>query len=304
MPRAGEIGLSILDFGHPGTAVDLVADADGLGYTRYWIGEHHSKWQCPNPLLLGALLAGISSGIRLGSGGVCLRYHSPYRVAEDARLVEYMLPGRFDLGVTRGLSLDQPRLNALLDGRPADSDHLGRLGELHGLVTGRLPQGHPLFQRTLPFESGPPMWVLGGSLESARWAAEKGTGFCISLHHLTDRSVAPSILDEYRRSFVASPEFEEPAAIAAVSVLCSSSEKIARTLHDRLAQLATRESFVPPQITGSAKKCARKLEDLAASCAVDEIMILDFFPTQMAKYRLQMYETLARQMCLPPRAQP
>src|SRR5687768_11547045 len=64
------VELSVLDFDTPGTVVDLVSVLDGLGYCRYWLGEHHSHFQCANPLLLGALLAGTTEGIRVGSGGV------------------------------------------------------------------------------------------------------------------------------------------------------------------------------------------------------------------------------------------
>src|ERR1700704_1405344 len=95
--------------------------ADQSGYRRFWLGEHHSPWQCPNPLLLGALLAATSEGIRIGSGGGGLDYRSPYQVAEDARLIELMVPGRFDFGVTRGLPLAPELRDAMLDGRTADT---------------------------------------------------------------------------------------------------------------------------------------------------------------------------------------
>jgi alkanesulfonate monooxygenase SsuD/methylene tetrahydromethanopterin reductase-like flavin-dependent oxidoreductase (luciferase family) len=115
------VDLSILHFGHVGAVVDFMNEADDLGYARLWLGEHHSHWQCTNPLLLGALLAATSGGIRIGSGGVCLDYQSPLRIAEDARLIEYMLPGRFDLGVTRGLKLPPETRDAMLDGRPPEA---------------------------------------------------------------------------------------------------------------------------------------------------------------------------------------
>jgi luciferase family oxidoreductase group 1 len=295
------VHLSILDFNHPGAAVDLMAEADGLGYHRYWIGEHHSKWQCPNPLLLGALLAATSVGIRLGSGGICLGYHSPYRIAEDARLIEFMLPGRFDLGVTRGLPLDPGRLKALLNGRPDDVDYFEKLSELHGLLTGRLAENHPLYKRTLPLESGPPMWVLGGSLNSARWAARSGTGFCISLHHLPDSATAPVLSEEYYRGFVASPEFEEPSLIVVVSMICAVSDRSARLFQNRSLQESSKAPLAKPTIMGSAENCAERLGAVARSCTVDEIMILDLLPAELKQERQSMYQELARQMNLTPR---
>ena len=200
--------LSILDFGPAGDAVDLMGAADESGYRRYWLGEHHSDTQCANPLLLGALLAATSEGIRVGSGGVCLDYRSPWQVAEDARLIELMVPERFDLGVTRGLRLPPELREAILDGRPAETlrNHTEKLADLHGFVTGRLPAGHPLAGR-LFLEPGPPMWVLGTGDETARWAGAHGTGFCFSLHHAPADRDGPAVLAEYRRSFVPSPSF-------------------------------------------------------------------------------------------------
>jgi len=201
------VDLSILHFGHVGAAVDFMSEADRLGYARFWLGEHHSDWQCTNPLLLGALLAAASGGIRIGSGGVCIDYQSPLRIAEDARLIEYMLPGRFDLGVTRGMKLAAEVRDAMLDCQPPETVRPldEKLAELHGLLTGRLPPEHPLAgQKAL--EAGPPLWVLGTSEKTARWAARQGTGFCISLHHAPERDSA-AVLAEHRRCFAPSPEF-------------------------------------------------------------------------------------------------
>ncbi|MEP7012326.1 MAG: LLM class flavin-dependent oxidoreductase [Acidobacteriota bacterium] len=293
--------LSVVDFHHAGDAPEILSAVDGWGYRRYWLGEHHSKWQCPNPLLLGALLAATSRGIRLGSGGICLDYHSPYRVAEDARLIEYMLPGCFDLGVTRGLPLDAPRLAALLNRKEIDReelpDHLERLTELHGLVTGRLAEEHPLKEAPLSFEPGPPMWVLGASSQTARWAARHGTGFCVSLHHMPDRAKVRALLDEYRRDFLPSPEFEQPALIVLASVLAEAAEPSPERLNAQTA-LAAR---VTPTLSGSMETCAHGLDELAKSTGVDEIMILDL-PGHRKDERLDVYQTLARLIGLPPRS--
>src|SRR3954452_21203582 len=117
--------LSILDFGHAGEAVALMAEADKAGYRRYWLGEHHSDHQCPNPLLLGALLAATSEGIRVGSGGGSLDYRSPFQIAVDARLIEFMMAELFDFGFARGMRLSPEFREAILNGRPAETlrDH-------------------------------------------------------------------------------------------------------------------------------------------------------------------------------------
>jgi luciferase family oxidoreductase group 1 len=260
------MNLSILDFGHVGDAVRFMSEAETSGYRRYWLGEHHSETQCANPLLLGALLAATSDGIRVGSGGVCLDYRNPYQVAEDARLIEFMLPERFDFGVTRGLRL-APELRApMLDGRPAEAlrNYYEKLADLHGFLTGRLPAGHPLAKK-LFLEPGPPMWVLGTGAEAACWAGGHGTGFCFSLHHAPADRDGPAVLGEYRRAFVPSPEFPEPAAVVVVSI--ASGPAVAEAP-------AYGEDVVKPMIQGPIAECAAKLPEIACRFAVDEIMVL------------------------------
>jgi luciferase family oxidoreductase group 1 len=258
--------LSILDFGHAGDAVAFMTEADRSGYRRYWLGEHHSDHQCTNPLLLGALLAATSEGIRIGSGGVCLDYRNPYQVAEDARLIEFMLPERFDFGVTRGLRLAPELREAMLDGRPADTlrNHYEKLADLHGFLTGRLPAGHPLAQ-TLSLDPGPPMWVLGTGAEAARWAGGHGTGFCFSLHHAPADRDGPAVLDEYRRAFVPSPEFPQPAAIVVVSIASGPTFGEAPANAPGVAKAV---------LEGPIAECAAELPEIARRFAVDEIMVL------------------------------
>jgi luciferase family oxidoreductase group 1 len=258
--------LSILDFGHAGDAVRLMTEADQSGYRRYWLGEHHSDHQCANPLLLGSLLAATSEGIRVGSGGVCLDYRSPYQVAEDARLIEFMLPERFDFGVTRGLRLAPELREAMLDGRPTETlrDHYEKLADLYGFLTGRLPVGHPLAPK-LFLEPGPPMWVLGTGTEAARWAGGHGTGFCFSLHHAPADRDGPAVLDDYRRAFVPSPEFPEPAAIVVVSIASGPAIGTAP---------APEPGVVKAVLEGPIEECAAKLPEIGRRFAVDELMIL------------------------------
>ncbi len=260
--------LSILYFGHIGFAVDFMGEADRLGFGRFWLGEHHSQWQCANPLLLGALMAATSSGIRLGSGGVCINYHSPLRVAEDARLIEYMVPGRFDLGVTRGLKLDPELRDALFDGRQPETlrPYDEKLADLHGYVTGRLAPADPLAGQ-MYLEGGPPMWLLGTSTASAEWAASHGTGFCFSLHHGRDKD-GVAALREYRRQFVPSAEFAEPRAMVVASMLSAPTRDAA--LADQ-----KEKGFDHVSLVGPPADCVAGLEEIAASYGVDEVMILD-----------------------------
>jgi luciferase family oxidoreductase group 1 len=296
--------LSALDFDTPACALTFACELDDLGYHRYWLGEHHSPGQCANPLLLGALIAASTSGIRVGSGGVCLSLHSPWRIAEDARLIESLLPGRYDLGVTRGLRNDGPVMTAVLDGRSYDClpDYGGKFADLHGFVTGRLPADHPLHGAGLRAglrTSGPPIWHLGVGMESARLAARFGTGFCFSLHHAPAEIDGGAQIEEYRRRFQPSPEMPEPAVIAVVSCLCASTEAEAR----RYAQERDgAPALLAPTVVGSPEQHAEAFERIGRRLQVAEIMILDLLGSHHFDARLEMYALLARQCGLPPRA--
>ncbi|MDP9120116.1 MAG: LLM class flavin-dependent oxidoreductase [Acidobacteriota bacterium] len=288
--------FSLLDFQHPGAAVALACSADNWGYERFWLGEHHFVSQCANPLLLGALLAGTTHRIRIGSGGVSLTYTSPYRLAEDARLIEFMLPGRFDLGVTRGLTTPGWAEQALLDGRAVVHDsYYERFELLHGLVTGRLPQAHPLEGQEFYLESGPPIWTLGLSPESAAFAGRHGTGFCYSLHHAPPGQNGRAVVDEYRRQFSPSPEFPEPFVIVVIRCICAATGAEAQEL---AAIAAPSPASLLPTVVGAAPDCLEELTALARGLGAQEVMLIDFLQSRQ-EARLEMYNLIAQAASLP-----
>lgn len=289
-----DLALSILDFHHPGGAVALAGAADELGFKRYWLGEHHSSFQCANPLLLGALLAGTTDRIRIGSGGVCLTFRNALQVAEDARLIEFMMPGRFDLGVTRGLRVTELMAKALLEGRTQGSapEYAEKVRTLHGLVTGRRSPEDPLVAIEPYLENGPPLWVLGLSEDSARLAASLGVGFCYSIHH-GSRENGPGVMRLYRESFMPSPEFPEPASLVVVPCLCAATEREAKSIE---AELGLPASSTQKIIAGSAEYCADRFIEIAGEFATTEVMITDFQQGQDA--RLEMYRLLGKEFGL------
>jgi luciferase family oxidoreductase group 1 len=326
--------LSILDFQTPAGAIELVQRAEALGYHRYWLGEHHSAYQCANPLLLATVLAGLTQHIRLGSGGVCLRYCLPYRLAEDARLASYLFPARLDLGVTKGLRYEPAALQDALGGggrlgAAFDSSYEEQVTALHQYLTGRLPGGHPLAAMPPYLEDGLPLWILGGSAASARLAARLGAGFCLSLHHDPDLERARAAVAEYGAAFAPSPEFPRPAVIAAVSGVCAAERAAARRLAGEIeaetnvplgksgdagdsegaagaatkrpaAALASEVAGGRPYFVGEPGECADLLAALAERLGVEEVMVLDFI-TGHWQERSRMYELLAAACGLPGR---
>ena len=291
------LALSILDFQHPGKSVALACAADEWGFSRYWLGEHHdAAGQCANPILLGALLAGTTSRIRVGTGGVSLTYHSALQIAEDARLVEYMLPDRFDLGVTRGLLADGPMSQALLDGRDlmAGPSYADKIRLLQGLVSGRIDPGHPLAAMRSYLDGGPPLWLLGISPASAQLAGQLGLGFCFSVHHGSREIDGPAVMRCYRDSFVPSPEFPEPATIVVVRCICAATEKDARSLEAEFIGAP----LLNETVLGTPGRCADRLAEIAAELSATEIMVIDFVEKSWDA-RLEMYGLLGQELGLP-----
>src|SRR5690606_29370376 len=121
--------LSILDqspviSGHSASeaiaaTIDLAQMADALGYSRYWCAEHHGlRGVCnPCPEVMLARLGSVTKRIRLGTGGVMLPYYSPFKVAEQFRMLEAMFPGRIDLGVGRAPGGEQRTAQLVAWGR-------------------------------------------------------------------------------------------------------------------------------------------------------------------------------------------
>ncbi len=251
----------------------------------------------------------MTARLRLGTGGVCLGYGNPYRIAEDARLANYLFPGRLDLGVARGLPYRPALLAALGGGGGAGGSELpgsfaARAEAVHQYVTGRLPSGHPLAGTELHLEPGPPVWILGNSPASARLAARLGAGFCISLHHGPELEGARAAVAEYAAAFSPSPEFPEPATIAVVSGVCAETAADAEAAAARIAGGAADGGIAlaaAPFFVGDPAACAEKLTDLAHRLGLDELMILDFLADSWPM-RLRMYELLAMALGLRPAA--
>ncbi len=301
--------LSILDFHTPAGAIKLAPMAEKMGYHRYWLGEHHTANQCANPLLLGTVLAGLTASLRIGSGGACLNCTNAWRLAEDARLVSYLFPDRFDLGLARGLEYAPALAAALVESAAGmgPGTFAERASTVHQFVTGRLPADHPLAATPLHLETGPPVWILGTSLATARLAAGLGAGLCVSLHHSRDEEGARAAIAEYRAAFAPSPEFPAPATIVVVSGVCADTAAEAdaiaaaierhRPAHPSLPALtANRRAAAHPAIgatsfVGDAASCADRLTALAGRLGTEELMILDFIGKPWPKRR-RMYELL------------
>src|SRR5271167_4178659 len=148
-------------------SLDLARLADGLGFLRYWVAEHHNLPAIASsaPDIMIGQIAAITKKMRIGSGGVMLPNHAPLMVAERFKVLEALFPGRIDLGIGRAPGTDPVTSLALRMRQEvrADDDFLERLQELLFLETRRYPEGHPFRNvRAMPAEvSLPPVWLLG-----------------------------------------------------------------------------------------------------------------------------------------------
>ncbi|MEB3020007.1 LLM class flavin-dependent oxidoreductase [[Mycobacterium] crassicus] len=229
--------------------------ADGLGYTRYWVAEHHNvpSVAATSPAVLVAMIGAATSRMRIGSGGVMLPNHAPLAVAEQFALLEAAHPGRIDLGVGRAPGAD-PVASMVLRGpvgrgeRDVDAfpDHLDDVIALLGAagVSVQLPDGAYILKSTPHALTAPRVFVLGSSLYSARVAATKGLPYAFG-HHLFGEHTAEA-LALYRSEFVPSELTPEPVTLLTVNTVVAETRSEATALILPHLHLQARTAAGPP----------------------------------------------------------
>jgi luciferase family oxidoreductase group 1 len=243
------IALSVLDLSPVTTAtsgaqalrnsLDLARFVDRLGYTRYWVAEHHNLPTIASsaPDIMIGQIAAITSRMRVGSGGVMLPNHAPLMVMERFKVLEALFPGRIDLGLGRAPGTDQIASMALRrrqDTQGEQDDFLDRFQEMLLFETKGFPPNHP-FSKVAAMPSDvplPPIWLLGSSGYSAELAAHVGMGFSFA-HHFSDMPPEGPMLT-YRNQFKPSAWRATPYAILGIAAIVADSEAEA----DRMATSA------------------------------------------------------------------
>ena len=215
-------------------SLELAQHADGLGYLRYWVAEHHNMVgiaSAATSVVIGYLAAGTKN-IRIGAGGVMLPNHSPLIIAEQFGTLESLYPNRIDLGLGRAPGTDQLTWRALRrDPRsseqfPQDVQELQRYFEpvKEGQAVQAVPGGN----------LNVPLWMLGSSLFGAQLAAQLGLPYAFASHF------APASLDQafeqYRHLFKPSSQLKRPYAMPCVSVIVADTDEEAEYLFTSMQQ--------------------------------------------------------------------
>ena len=215
-------------------SLDLARLADRLGFTRYWVAEHHNLPSIASsaPDIMIGQIAAATERIRVGSGGIMLPNHAPLMVAERFKVLEALFPGRIDLGLGRAPGTDPVTSYALRrrQDQGTDDDFLERFQELILFESDAYPEGHPFRNvHAMPSDVAlPPIWLLGSSGYSAQLAAMVGAGFSFA-HHFSDYDAAAAMLS-YRDQFKPSPARATPYAILGCAAVCADSDAEAERL--------------------------------------------------------------------------
>ncbi|WP_345427537.1 LLM class flavin-dependent oxidoreductase [Halioxenophilus aromaticivorans] len=320
------VPLSILDLvrvteasgvrGALDNARDLAAHAEGWGYRRYWVAEHHnmvSIASAATSVVIGHIAAGTQT-IRVGSGGIMLPNHSPLVVAEQFGTLAELYPNRIDLGLGRAPGTDQMTLRALRRSPAAAERFSEDVSELQMLL------GEPVPGQSIKAIPGAgtnvPLWILGSSLFGAQLAAEKGLPYAFASHFAPQQLIAA--LRIYRRYFKPSQQLTAPHAVVTINVIAADTDEEAQYLATtklmsftnlirgqfQLSQPPIESmdnywsqpeksqvmSMLARTVVGSKATVARGVADIVTETEADEILVVsDVYDHQK---RLRSYQLL------------
>jgi luciferase family oxidoreductase group 1 len=201
--------------------LDLARHAERLGYRRYWLAEHHNMpgiASAATAVVIGHVAGGTST-IRVGSGGIMLPNHAPLVIAEQFGTLESLYPGRIDLGLGRAPGTDQTTARALRRYLAAADNFPQDVLELQAYFS---PEpGQPV--RAVPGAGlRVPIWLLGSSLFSAQLAAALGLPFSFASHFAPDH--LQDALQIYRARFQPSEQLDRPYVMPGVNVFAAATD--------------------------------------------------------------------------------
>ena len=303
-------------------SLDLAQHAEGWGYRRYWVAEHHNMdgvASSATAVLVG-YIAGATKTIRVGSGGVMLPNHAPLVIAEQFGTLATLYPGRIDLGLGRAPGTDRLTMRALRRHLAASDEEEGFPRDVQELQAYLGDGGPDQPVRAIPgIGTRVPIWLLGSSLYSAQLAAYLGLPFAFASHFAPDMLL--QALQVYRSTYRPSAEWPRPHAMVGVNVIAAEGDDEAAWLFTSLQQRflgmqrgqrgplprpidpALLESMWTAQekhgvqrmlaatAVGSPHSVRRQLDAIVEQTAADELIVAGAIHDHAA--RLRSYELLA-----------
>jgi luciferase family oxidoreductase group 1 len=302
--------------------IELARLCDRLGYYRYWVAEHHASDAlagCSPEVLLGRLGAETET-IRIGSGGVMLPHYSPYKVAENFKLLQTLYPGRIDLGVGRAPGTDPFTSAAIRYGSRVGAEHFPNMvDDLQALLNDTDPPTPGMENaRAFPKVDTPPeLWMLGSSDDSALFAGRAGLPY--NFAYFINPNITPAIFELYKKHFTATDNLKTPHTALTIFTICAETEEEALRLsrsrdlwYIRLlrgnpgpfpsveeainypyadSELRVINENQGKRAVGTPKQVKEKLLNLAEQFAADELMLISI--THDPEARRRSYELLA-----------
>ena len=302
------------------TSLEMAQHAEQLGFKRYWFAEHHNMQSIASAatsVLIG-YVAGGTSTIRVGSGGVMLPNHAPLVIAEQFGTLESLYPGRIDLGLGRAPGTDQLTSMALRRSlRGSVDDFPNDVVELKNYFA---PADASAKVRAVPGEGlNVPIWLLGSSTYSAQLAGMLGLPFAFASHF------APTYLYDalkiYKEHFTPSDQLQKPYAMACVNVIAADTDQEAHRIATSFYRLAlgiirgVRRPLQPPidsmediwsepekaavtqmmqfSFVGSQQTVKEGLQQFLDDTDLDEIMVAShIFDSEAKKHSLELVADL------------
>lgn len=322
--KISTIPLSVLELalvteGHTATeslknALDLAQKTEKLGYSRFWLAEHHNMRgvaSSATSILIGYIAGGTSS-IRVGSGGIMLPNHAPLIIAEQFGTLATLYPNRIDLGLGRAPGTDQLTIQALRRDRYAAMEFPQNVKELQTYFS---VENRTASVRAFPGEGlDIPIWILGSSTDSAYLAASMGLPYAFASHFAPAHLHAA--LRIYHENFVPSAHLSAPYTMACVNVIAADTDEEAQRLGTSIKEQflgiltgkrellqapnpdkewdpleeAALEQMIAYTFVGGPEKVKAELQAFIDKTQVDELMIASAIYDHEA--RVKSYEIL------------
>ncbi|MBV8652187.1 MAG: LLM class flavin-dependent oxidoreductase [Alphaproteobacteria bacterium] len=256
-------------------SVDLARHAERLGFKRYWLAEHHNMpgiASAATSVVIGHVAGGTST-IRVGAGGIMLPNHAPLVIAEQFGTLEALYPGRIDLGLGRAPGTDQVTAHALRRTLVGDVDRFPQdvleiMAYFRAAEPGQRVRAVPGAGLDIP------LWILGSSLYGAQLAAALGLPYAFASHFAPEQLM--DAIGIYRARFRPSEQLEKPYVMPGIGVFAAETDDAARfhfsSQQQSFVNLRTgRPGPLPPpnlDIVAGFSPMERGMLEHALACAV------------------------------------